>query len=537
MPAWPPLCRKHDFCWLVCAGMAIALASCGGGADDPVPGTQGGVGQVVSLNGDGAPNSADGGRDGRGSVGGSGGAAATGGSGGRSVGAGGAIGGASGAGGRGGGVGGGGGTGGAGGSGPTDDPCTACEKAKCSHPAGLTADKTDNYAELVGAYEVCFLGTGWPSAQADPANFCVGQGETAVVAMNGPEIGTAKTTLCQDLLKCVHETSCNGGPDIDNQPQCYCGAGVSIQTCSSTTFTPTGACVAQVAGALEATVFSNSEGYFGDVCLANGAAFFLYDLCDTNCCETACGLSPSGFEDPTFCNMPGSGGTSGSGGTFGSAGTTGTGTGGRGAAGSSGTGGSTHGGGTSGSGGVSGAGGSRGAAGSGGSSGGAAGSSGGSANAVLQNVHFDTNVVSWMPGLGVTLTRSPNDAAGSAQSGSLDLFLSGGDLTIATQASAAQCLSVTAGATYNLGVTILIPGQTASQGGLGLWYYPSSDCSGAIAGVFSSPSSTTAAWQRVSATAQIPAGVQSAAVRVVVLKPYGQQTAEALFDDVLVQHQ
>ncbi len=349
-------------------------------------------------------------------------------------------------------------------------------------------------------------------------------------------MGTAKTKLCQALLKCVHQTNCTDGPETDDQLQCYCGKGVTVQTCSSSTFTPTGACADEIAAALESTVFSNSEGYFGDLCLANGAAFSLYDFCDQNCCEAECGLPPSGIEDPTFCKAPGSAGTSGSGGTTGAGGTTGT-AGSTGAAGSSGTSGSTHGGGTSGSGGISGAGGRQGAAGAGGSSGGAAGSSGGSANAVLQNVHFDTNVVSWMPGLGVTLTRSPNDAAGSAQSGSLDLFLSGGDLTIATQASAAQCLSVTAGATYNLGVTILIPGQTASQGGLGLWYYPSRDCSGAIAGVFSSPSSTTAAWQRVSATAQIPAGVQSAAVRLVVLKPYGQQTAEALFDDVLVQHQ
>jgi hypothetical protein len=547
MAVSPSLRQKHAFCWLAYGGMFIAITSCGGGSDFE-PGTNGGVGKVIALDEDG------GGIVGGGGTGGAPGRTSGGGG---QVGAGGRVGGGgAGGGGRGGatggadgaGVGGGGaGVAGAGGSGPLDDPCTACEKARCSHPVGLTHSSSINFPALVGAYEVCYGGTGWPSATADPAMFCGGlQGETGALAVNGPKRGTAKTTLCQDILKCVHQSNCTGGELVDNQTDCYCGAGVALSTCESAQFTPTGACTSQIAGGLESDVFATSASFFGDLCLANGAAFFLYDWCDSNCCEQEClGTPPNGSENLNYCNAPGSGGTSGTGGTTGGSGNPG-------------TGGSGHSGGTSGSGATAGTQGAAGAtAGAQGAAGatagaqgsaGAAGSSGGggagggggtgtSGNTVLQNVHFDTNVDSWTPSFGAASNRSTNDAAGSAQSGSLDLVLSAGDPTVATQVAASQCLLVATGATYDLGVAILIPGQTSSQGGLSLWYFTSADCSGPIASVFSLPSSTTAAWQTVTASALVPAGVRSAAVRMVVLKPLGQTAAEALFDDVLVRKQ
>jgi hypothetical protein len=527
MAVRPSLRQKHGFCWLAYGGMFIAITSCGGGSNFE-PGTNGGVGKVIALDEDGggivggvgtggAPGSTSGGG---GQVGGG---ARAGGGGAGGAGRGGAMGGAVGA-----GVGGGGaGVAGAGGSGPLDDPCTACEKARCSHPVGLTHSSSINFPALVGAYEVCFSGAGWPSATADPAMFCGGlQGETGALAVNGPKRGTAKTTLCQDILKCVHQSNCTGGELVDNQTDCYCGAGVALSTCESAQFTPTGACTSQIAGGLESDVFATSASFFGDLCLANGAAFFLYDWCDSNCCEQAClGTPPNGSENLNYCNAPGSGGTSGAGGTTGGSGNTG-------------TGGSGQVGGTSGSGATAGTQGAAGAAGSSGGAGaGGGGGTGNSGNAALQNVHFDTNVESWTASFGAAVSRSTNDASGSAQSGSLDLVLSGGDPTVATQVAASQCLLVAAGATYDLSVATLIPGQTSSQGGLSLWYFTSADCSGPIASVFSSPSSTTAAWQTVTASALVPAGVRSAAVRMTALKPLGQTSAEALFDDVLVRKQ
>jgi hypothetical protein len=51
------------------------------------------------------------------------------------------------------------------------------------------------------------------------------------------------------------------------------------------------------------------------------------------------------------------------------------------------------------------------------------------------------------------------------------------------------------------------------------------------------PASTTNAWQSLTASTQIPANVHSASVRLQVLKPFGQSSAEALFDDVAVTSQ
>jgi hypothetical protein len=431
------------------------------------------------------------------------------------------------------------------------------------------------HALLMAAYEVCFTGTGWPSAIADPAVGCYGgQTEQGATAINGPAGGTAKTTLCQALLKCVHQSNCAGGQD-DEPLQCYCGAGVTLMTCESAGFTPAGACVPQVAAALELTDFATSTNLTNDLCLAYGSAFWVYGYCDLNCCETECGLTPSGYEDTSFCNAASSGGVSGTGGTTGTGGVHAaggtTGTGGTGGVistgGTTGTGGVTSTGGTTGTGGVHATGGATGTGGvastggttgtggvisTGGTTGaggvgpsGAAGSglagvigstggSSGSGGALgLQNGTFDTNTAGWTPRTGATVSWSPNDVGSSAQSGSLDLTVTG-DPTIGLQADATQCISASPGATYNLDVDIFIP--TGSSSYAALWFYGSTDCSGsALSVVASTPSfATVTAWQEVHASASAPSGAHSAAVHLQVEKSVGQSSGEALFDDVSV---
>ena len=203
------------------------------------------------------------------------------------------------------------------------DPCTVCEKTKCSHPAGLSKTTSDDYARLAGSYEVCFVGTGWPAATSSAAAFCGSpSSDTGLNATAGPAAGKPKTTLCQQLLQCVHHTNCTGGADIDNQAQCYCGAGVPFSQCLMPGFVPSGACDTQIENALEVSVFTSSVGNFKNNCLANGAAFDIYDFCDSNCCVEEClGTSLTGYEDTTFCNA-GTVGTPGSGGNSGDSGTT-----------------------------------------------------------------------------------------------------------------------------------------------------------------------------------------------------------------------
>ena len=508
------------------------------------PWTVGGPGPVVNLNKD--AGHVDGARDAamQSSTGGHGGTAhATGGAGG---GVGGNAGSHATSGTGGGGVvtgtGGAGGLGGAAGSGPQDDACTACEKARCSHP-DLSADVPPHFvphASLAAAYEVCFVGTGFPSSVVDPTIACrpsVSAAELGATAADGPAAGTAKTTLCQVLLKCIHATACTGDA---NDPQCYCGEGVSLGACISPGFSPTGLCATQVAAALESTNFATSNAYYYDICLANGAAFYLYDNCDANCCETECGIPPSGYEDPTMCNATATGGASGTGGTTGTGGipSTGgtTGTGGVTATGGvTGTGGVHATGGTTGTGGLPGTGGTTGTGGQAGSLGSTGGSSGGGA-AGLQNGTFNTSTSGWTSSSGATVSWSTNDVGGSAQSGSLDLKITG-DSTVGLEGAAVQCISASPSASYNVAADILIP--TGSSSYASLWFYGSNDCSGAaLSVVASTPSFATAtAWQEVFASASAPSGAHSVAVHLQVQKSVGQSSGEALFDNVTVSSQ
>src|SRR5580692_7150269 len=191
MAVRPHLLRGHPACWLVCVGRTVALASCGSSPNDFTPPVQGGAGTVVSL------GKTDGGHDAQPDVPptGSGGAGKSGGGG---NGSGGSATGGSGAGGPAGA--GGSAAGGSGGGAAQDDPCTACEKANCGNPVGLTDDPTESHSLLVGAYATCFLGTGWPTQTAAA---CIGPGGASALgslALSGPSAGTPKTTLCHDIL-------------------------------------------------------------------------------------------------------------------------------------------------------------------------------------------------------------------------------------------------------------------------------------------------------------------------------------------------
>jgi hypothetical protein len=378
---------------------------------------------------------------------------------------------------------------------------------------------------------------------------------------------------------------------VDAQTDCYCGTGVDLGVCEAATTPPTGACASQVAGALEANQFANNVGSFGNVCQANGAAFFIYDLCDTNCCSVEClGLSPETvYANPGYCSAASTGGSSGAGGTIGTGGssahggttgtggaivagtggTTGTGgtivagtggttgttgTGGTIVAGTGGTTGTTGTGGTivAGTGGTTGTGGmivagtggttgqagapaSGGASGAGGSSGVTGGGS--TVSSLVQNGGFDSTTAPWGSSLGATIDLSTNDSDGNAHSGSLDVLLPGAASTVTAEVAAHQCIAATAGGTYDVSAKIQTPGATQTEGILVLWYYASTDCSGALMSNFSAGSVSNASWEQVMASSQVPPGINSMDVRLTVFKPVGQQSAEALFDDVVVNEE
>jgi hypothetical protein len=152
----------------------------------------------------------------------------------------------------------------------------------------------------------------------------------------------------------------------------------------------------------------------------------------------------------------------------------------------------------------------------------------------LQNAHFDNDTSFWTGESNTQVSRRAEDAAGSLLSGSLDLSVTGADPGVVLKAGVSQCLAVTGGAAYDVGVQTRVPGQVSSQGGLDLWYFAAPNCGGGVTGSFSLPLSANASWTDLGATTTVPAGVQSAAVRMVVVKPYLQTTAEALFDNVVM---
>ena len=234
-------------------------------------------------------------------------------------------------------------------------------------------------------------------------------------------------------------------------------------------------------------------GAWDDLCRANGAAVELINNCDSNCCPEECyNLSPTdAYSDPSYLHRAGHGRVIRHGRDNGL---------GRNA---------RHGwndghGRDARHGWNTGTGGPRGTGGTGGTGGSRPGSGGAgrpvararrldrdrrrrrpgarrdrAGRVLLQNGQFDTSTAGWTPSYGATESRSPTDAAGNAQSGSLDLGLTGGDPTLSVEVAASQCISAVGGATYDLSVEVMVPSTATSAGALGLWFFASSDCSGA----------------------------------------------------------
>jgi hypothetical protein len=53
-------------------------------------------------------------------------------------------------------------------------------------------------------------------------------------------------------------------------------------------------------------------------------------------------------------------------------------------------------------------------------------------------------------------------------------------------------------------------------------------------GLFTTQAASPTSWRTVNGLAQLPAAVRSMRLRLVVTKPAGQPSAEALFDDVAI---
>jgi hypothetical protein len=158
---------------------------------------------------------------------------------------------------------------------------------------------------------------------------------------------------------------------------------------------------------------------------------------------------------------------------------------------------------------------------------------------LVTNYRFDAAIDGWQLSPNASATRSSQDANGSAQSGSLDLAVSGRSAGAVEDAYAYQCVPVTPGAAYDLQASLFIQsGHGVVQGSIGAWFYDSSDCTGAADAMPTTANRTAEqdSWQLVTLTnaALAPSTARSMAVRLVLTKPLGQTAGEVLFDNVLV---
>jgi len=112
------------------------------------------------------------------------------------------------------------------------------------------------------------------------------------------------------------------------------------------------------------------------------------------------------------------------------------------------------------------------------------------------------------------------------------------DVDGTTQGGARQCVPVRAGIALSLSTQVFIPGgqNSAGSAGVELDFYPTGDCSGPIAGQFTSALiADTDTWKTIQGGTATPANAQTMAVRLVIAKPFRNMALGATFDNVLVK--
>jgi hypothetical protein len=156
---------------------------------------------------------------------------------------------------------------------------------------------------------------------------------------------------------------------------------------------------------------------------------------------------------------------------------------------------------------------------------------------LVSNPGFDTGISGWQAEGGVeTSWDRAGDQNGNTASGALvvknEIVTTGNGSIVA---GASQCVQVMAGAAYDFAAQVAIPtGQGSGSTAASFFYYGSTDCSGALAGTgLSSIVSSAGTCQPISASLTAPAGAQSVAVRLAVIKPFALPSLQAEFDNIL----
>jgi hypothetical protein len=156
---------------------------------------------------------------------------------------------------------------------------------------------------------------------------------------------------------------------------------------------------------------------------------------------------------------------------------------------------------------------------------------------LVENATFDRDTAGWLNEDDSELFWDDADAHEMGESGSLvvenRLSVEQDGLVLL---GARQCVPLTGGAVYHLAAEISVHDDTSdTQGGLQLLLYDGPDCSGAIIAAVASSFLRASDWNVTSLTYVTPTETASAALRLVVMKPFDAPARRVAFDNVLLR--
>jgi hypothetical protein len=160
---------------------------------------------------------------------------------------------------------------------------------------------------------------------------------------------------------------------------------------------------------------------------------------------------------------------------------------------------------------------------------------------LVTNPDFKVGLAGWTPELNMTQEFSSTDGDGNPASGSIAVTnASRSDTTVgSTIGGSEMCLLAAELTSYSLYMqTFFAPGSSGlASAGAAFRFFATADCSGAINGTFMPPlaDSNPSGWRVLQSSIPTPGSTRSMSIRVVVLKPFNQAPAQALFDNILIK--
>lgn len=157
---------------------------------------------------------------------------------------------------------------------------------------------------------------------------------------------------------------------------------------------------------------------------------------------------------------------------------------------------------------------------------------------LVQNSNFVEDTQDWMPDGDAFIEWSPQNHFDDLPSGSAQVSLTGAvDADGYSLHAASQCVKDAHGNELQVYANVFArSGQGDGHASLSVFFYPTNDCSGALAGApFELMSNAPDVWQTLNAEQAVPEGTHSALVRLAVTKPNRTESFKALFDNVLIR--